>query len=111
VSGLENVERIAAVEGVDMIWFGQFDLTISMGFPGDFDHPDYSSAVKRVVDAAASCGKPAGMCCSSFEQAADYIDRGLRCIAFDDISLLESSMRGVVERTRSSMRSLATSDD
>jgi 2-keto-3-deoxy-L-rhamnonate aldolase RhmA len=73
-----------------------------MGFPGDFEHPDYSSAVKRVVDAAAANGKPAGMCCSSFEQAADYIDRGLRCIAFDDISLLENSMRSTIERTRAS---------
>ena len=37
--GLANVDAIAAVEGVDGLWIGQFDLTTSLGIPGQFDHP------------------------------------------------------------------------
>jgi len=115
LAGLENAERIAAVDGVDMVWFGQFDLTVSLGIPGDFSHPDYAAAVQRVLEAAAAAGKPVGMCCSSFEQADDYTGRGFRCIAFDDISLLESSMRTTVERTRAAaserLQPLVSADD
>lgn len=104
VAGLEDVEQIAAVDGVDVIWMGQYDLTISLGIPGMFDHPDYLAAVRRMNDAAAACNKPTGMCVSSFEQAAVELARGYRCFAFDDISLLDSSMRTTIEKTRMSAR-------
>ena len=38
--GVENVERIAAVDGIDVLWIGHFDLTNSLGIPGQFDHPE-----------------------------------------------------------------------
>src|SRR5690606_40862387 len=52
VEGLEAVEEIAAVPGVDVVWVGHFDLTNSMGIPGRFDHPDYLAALDRVAKAA-----------------------------------------------------------
>jgi 2-dehydro-3-deoxyglucarate aldolase/4-hydroxy-2-oxoheptanedioate aldolase len=54
-TGLANVEAIAAVEGVDVVWLGHFDLTNSMGIPGQFDHPDYRTAVAR--DRRGSSGR------------------------------------------------------
>ena len=39
--GVENVEAIAAVEGLDVIWIGQADLTTSLGIPGQFTHPAF----------------------------------------------------------------------
>src|SRR5678815_3810041 len=40
--GLENVEAIAAVPGVDVLWLGHFDLTNFLGIPGDFANPIYT---------------------------------------------------------------------
>src|SRR5262249_6917417 len=57
--GLANVDAIAAVEGVDGLWIGQFDLTASLGIPGRFDHPKYLDAVKRIVGACPAHGKAA----------------------------------------------------
>ena len=37
--GVENAEAIAAVEGIDVLWIGHFDLTNSLGIPGQFEHP------------------------------------------------------------------------
>ena len=48
-AGLDNVEAIAAVDGVDVIWLGHFDLTNFLGIPGQFSHPQYRDAVKRIV--------------------------------------------------------------
>ena len=39
--GIENVDKIAAVPGVDVLWLGHFDLTNFLGIPAQFDHPKY----------------------------------------------------------------------
>ena len=52
VEGIENVEEIAAVPGVDGLWVGQFDLSASLGIPGQFEHPLFLDAVDKVVVAA-----------------------------------------------------------
>jgi len=49
--GVANVEAIAGVEGVDALWIGQYDLTTSLGIPGQFDHPKFVDATKRVLEA------------------------------------------------------------
>ena len=49
--GLEAVEEIAAVDGIDCLWLGHFDLTNFLGIPGQFDNPRYIDAVKRIVAA------------------------------------------------------------
>ncbi|MEZ5863154.1 MAG: aldolase/citrate lyase family protein [Geminicoccaceae bacterium] len=54
--GVENVEEIAAVDGVDVLWVGASDLTASMGIPGQFDHPDYKKALAKVLKAGQKHG-------------------------------------------------------
>src|SRR5687768_6356622 len=46
-AGLANVEEIAAVEGIDVLWIGQFDLSNSLGIPGQFNHAKFVDAVAR----------------------------------------------------------------
>ncbi|RMG37110.1 MAG: aldolase, partial [Planctomycetota bacterium] len=58
--GLQQLENIAAVDGIDVLWVGQTDLTCSLGIPGQFEHPRFVDALKRVVEAAESHGKAAG---------------------------------------------------
>lgn len=60
VEGLNNVEEIAAVEGVDVIHLGSNDLLANMGKPGKFDDPAIVAAQDRVIKAARDNGKFAG---------------------------------------------------
>src|SRR5207237_4553251 len=57
--GLNNVEKIAAVDGIDALWIGQFDLTTSLGIPGQFDRPEFQDATRRVIEACRVNGKVA----------------------------------------------------
>src|SRR5689334_11460942 len=50
--GVDNLEQIAATPGVDVLWVGHFDLTQSLGIPGQFHHQIFLDALKRVVDTA-----------------------------------------------------------
>ena len=56
---VEEVEAIAAVDGIDALWIGQYDLTASQGIPGRFDHPAFHRATRRVLDACRKHGKTA----------------------------------------------------
>jgi 2-dehydro-3-deoxyglucarate aldolase/4-hydroxy-2-oxoheptanedioate aldolase len=81
-AGLENVERIAAVDGIDVVWIGQFDLTASLGIPGQFGHPDYLRALERVVAAARSHGKTAGFMVTSVDEGRQLLGLGFRILAY-----------------------------
>jgi 2-dehydro-3-deoxyglucarate aldolase/4-hydroxy-2-oxoheptanedioate aldolase len=91
-SGLDNVEAIAAVDGVDVLWLGHFDLTNFLGIPAQFSHPQYRDAVKRIAAAAAKHGKSAGYMAASAELGREYLAAGYRMIATGtDQGLLQSA--------------------
>lgn len=80
--GLENVDEIAGVDGVDIVWVGHFDLTNSMGIPAQFDHPDYLRAIEKCVAAAHRNGKSAGFMALDEKWAETYWNLGFDIIAF-----------------------------
>jgi staphyloferrin B biosynthesis citrate synthase len=59
--GLENVETIAAVEGVDVVHVGLNDLLTAMGKPGAYGSPEHLNALDRVFAATKKHGKIAGV--------------------------------------------------
>jgi 4-hydroxy-2-oxoheptanedioate aldolase len=86
---VERVEEIAAVPGVDLLFVGPGDLSISYGVPFEFDHPLVQSAIDRVAEAARKAGIWWGIPTGSPEQAQSYIDRGARLVtAGNDHALL-----------------------
>jgi 2-keto-3-deoxy-L-rhamnonate aldolase RhmA len=96
--GLERVEEIAAVDGIDVLWVGHFDLSNFLGIPGKFDDPRFDAAMRRVAEVARRHGKAAGF------MATDraWIDRvramGYTMIAVGtDPGLLGAAVRGLVE--------------
>lgn len=61
VKGVENVEEIASLEGIDAIILGPVDLSISMGNVGDIMHVDQLTAIKKVISACKENGKTFGI--------------------------------------------------
>jgi len=78
--GVDNVDAIAAVAGIDALWIGQFDLSNSLGIPGQFEHPLFTDASKSVVRAARKHGISAARlapkvsdCISLYKDGFDFI--------------------------------------
>jgi 4-hydroxy-2-oxoheptanedioate aldolase len=57
---LDDLEAIAALPGIDMIFFGPGDFTQGIGAPGDFDHPKVIETRRRVAEVCVKNGKIAG---------------------------------------------------
>lgn len=77
---LEQVEQIAAVEGVDVLMLGPGDLSIQLGIPGQFDHQRMRDATRRIAQAAANAGKHWGCPAGSVERTQELLTMGARLI-------------------------------
>ncbi|MCW2781807.1 MAG: hypothetical protein JWR35_2256 [Marmoricola sp.] len=104
VEGLAAADEIAAVPGIDVLWVGQYDLTNSMGIPGDFHHPDYLAALDRVSAAAARAGKWAGQMPTSVAEAQMLAQRGFRILAYSgDLWIYQAALAEGLNRIRDSL--------
>jgi 2-keto-3-deoxy-L-rhamnonate aldolase RhmA len=101
VEGLDAVEAMAAVPGVDALWLGHFDLTNFMGIPGAFRHPDYLAAVRRIVRTCEAHGKAAGFLAADEAWAREYVAHGFRLLAYGlDQALLGNALRRGLDTLR-----------
>lgn len=75
---VENVEKIAATPGVDVMFVGTSDLSFSMGYRGQSDHPRVQEALKRVVAAGKANNKYLGLPVKDSDQVKKYIDWGFQ---------------------------------
>lgn len=96
--GLEAVEEIAAVEGLDVLWLGHFDLTNFLGIPGQFEHPTYLAAVARIVAAARRHGKGLGFMAADAAMARRYRALGFNMLASGtDQAILLNGVKAILD--------------
>lgn len=100
-AGIENVDTIAAVDGLDVLWIGHFDLTNSMGIPGQFTNSRFLRAVDAVLDACRRHGKAAGFMAADVEAGRQLLAQGFRCISYSgDIWLYSQALRDGIAALR-----------
>ena len=81
-AGLNNLEEIAAVAEIDVLWIGLYDLANSLGLPGQMQHPQIQSAIDQVLAACNRHGKVPAVLVTSVEEGRAQIQRGFRLVAF-----------------------------
>lgn len=82
VGALEHIETIANMNGVDGIFIGPFDLSISMGLPGQFNHPDFVAALERVQKACKDAGKFCMIFAGNPAVVAERLQQGYDAVAY-----------------------------
>jgi 2-keto-3-deoxy-L-rhamnonate aldolase RhmA len=93
---LDQLDAILTVSGVDGFIIGPYDLSCSMGIPGQFEHPDFIAALNKILEAGHRLGIPAGLHIvePDRERLAQSIQQGYRFIAYSvDIRLLDVGAR------------------
>jgi 2-keto-3-deoxy-L-rhamnonate aldolase RhmA len=105
VAGVEHADEIAAVDGIDVLWIGHYDLTTSLGIPGQFEHESYLAAVDRLRDVSRRTGKPLGIMVGTLEDGLWALERGFRAIAYSgDLWLYQEALRGGLARLNEARR-------
>jgi 4-hydroxy-2-oxoheptanedioate aldolase len=99
--GLDNLEAIAAVDGVDGVFIGPADLAAALGHPGELTHPDVQAAIEDAIRRLVAIGKPPGILTGDEALAHRYLELGCRFTAVGaDLALLRAGADALAARFR-----------
>lgn len=98
LEALQQIEGIAATEGVDVLFVGPSDLTLALGIFGKLDHPLYQQALSDVARAAKKHGKATGVLMLDINEYEMYYQLGYRFLACGADSMFVT--RGADEMVR-----------
>lgn len=98
-AGVDAVDAIAAVEGIDGIFVGPQDLAAAVGYIGQPTHPEAQKVMQHVFDAAARNGKAAGILTGVEAEARRYMEMGAAFVAVgSDLGLFRSATQGLRDK-------------
>ena len=96
---LKNLDEILDVPGPDIVFVGPYDLSQSLGVPGQVDHPLVIEKTKEIVAACKKKGIAVGNFTETPEQSAFWVEQGLGYMSFSvDVGLLFESCRQLLEK-------------
>lgn len=108
VDGLENIEAIAAVEGIDAIFIGPGDLGVSLSTLPEEERPSLDAAIERISEACRSAGRVFGMFRPGVEHIETYLSRGMRFfILGSDAMVLTASVEMTMRAAKAAAESQA----
>ncbi len=100
-AGVENADAIAAVDGVDCLWVGHFDLSCSLGIPGEFSNPKFTDAIDRVIAACRRHGKAAGRLVPDVQTGIDLNKQGFDFVCYSgDVWALGAAVKAGIDAIR-----------
>lgn len=100
IQAADRVAEIAGVDGVDVVFIGPNDLSHSMGYPGQQQHPEVQAAMQRVAEAVARSRARLGIMVGTVAAARHWQERGARYIAVGMESLLSPAAREYLQAAR-----------
>jgi 4-hydroxy-2-oxoheptanedioate aldolase len=96
-AALDDLDKILAIEHLDMVYVGVYDLSIGMGFEGNTKHPDIIEIVEKTVKKIISAGKVAGMMVRNKKDVVNASKLGANFLVYsvDSLMLREAAMDAV----------------
>lgn len=95
---VENIEEIAQVDGIDVLFIGHSDLSLNLGCFQEYDHPEIIEAENKVLKQAVKYGKVMGMHLKASMNQEEYIKKGFSLMAIgSDTACLRSGFKKMLE--------------
>lgn len=99
--GVENADALAALDGVDCLWVGHFDLSVSLGIPGEFDHPKFKEAIDKTIAATKKHNKALGRLVPTVETGLDIYSQGFDFVCYSgDVWVLHNALAEAIGKLR-----------
>ena len=101
IEAVENIDAIAATEGIDAVFVGPYDLSASLGHTGQLDHPEVVAAIDHITRSCQAAGMPLGIFGMSAAAVKPYMERGYTLLcAGTDVTLLAAAARALHSELR-----------
>jgi len=106
-SAVENLEEILSVDGIDMVQFGPSDYSVSIGLPGERNHPKVRDAELKTIKTALKMGISPRAEISTPKAAERYIELGVRDFSLHtDVRILYSWLKEEGDELRKTLSKL-----
>lgn len=94
---LSDIDSISALEGIDGIFIGPFDLSLAMGIPGEFGRKEFVEAIELIRRTVQENGKPVFIFCPDCDTAALRAEQGYDSLTVSlDTGMLVSAYKGLL---------------
>lgn len=100
-TAIENLQAIANVDGVDVIFIGPWDLSQSLGIIGQLDHPDLGRQIDRIIDTTRTANKAVGIIASDADEARRWFDRGVQYVTISsDLGMMAAQGKQFIRQLK-----------
>lgn len=94
--GIDNLDEILKVEGFDVLFIGPYDLSQSIGIPGQVDHPEMDKLMNEVSEKAKSKGKRLGTFADSIPTARKLYQKGFEYLSYSvDVNIFLEAAQSI----------------
>lgn len=96
---IDNLDEILDVEGIDILFIGPYDLSQSLGVPGQTTHKLVIDAMKNIIQKAKAKNKIIGTFTDSDETLKMWIDAGVQYISYSvDMGIFYESCKNIINK-------------
>ncbi len=101
VLAIERREDLLSIPGIDVMMVGPADLSVSLGVPGEFEHPLLVEAVMKLIESCRKHGVAPGIQCRTVDMSRKWVERGMQFVGAgaDHGLLLEGAKKSMAELT------------
>ena len=101
IDAIARIDEILAVDGIDVAFVAPFDLSQSLGKPGDFDDPDFQAALNRAEAAVLQSSAKLGGLATTADQGRAMLERGYKflMLGFDGL-IIDGAARAILDGVR-----------
>jgi 4-hydroxy-2-oxoheptanedioate aldolase len=98
IKAIRNLDEIMAVDGLDILFIGPYDLSQSVGVPGEVTHPLVLKQMEETIAKARKAGKILGTFADDITAAKRWMNAGVMYIAISvDVGIFYSACKNIVE--------------
>lgn len=104
---VERIDELVGQDGIDAVMIGPFDLSQSLGIPGQMDHPRMAEAYQRVIEGCRRHGVAPGIHLTRLEEVAQWVEKGMRLVTYQyDAGLFRQASADALRQLKSFTDSL-----
>jgi 2-keto-3-deoxy-L-rhamnonate aldolase RhmA len=104
-ASIDNLESIAAVPGIDAVFVGPFDLSVSLGIPGQVNHPREVQSIDRIVEVCRKHNLITGIQLFEASGIKAWVEKGMRFVSYSsDVGLLADAAVSALAEIRTAIK-------
>ncbi|GAB3257539.1 aldolase/citrate lyase family protein [Larkinella harenae] len=113
VPALERLDDLLSVPGLDAVFIGPHDLSVSLGVPEQYDHPEFKAAVRKIIHTTRAKGLSVGIHFSlSPERQIEWVKEGVNIIVHSfDLALFGQRLRSDISTIKAAVGDQSAADD